>query len=237
MIRKTQAIVLHTRKFSESSLITTLYTAEQGKQSFFVRGARSTRGRKKHSYYQPMSVIDVVYYHKEGRELQTITESENRIFFHRLQTDPVRITLGLMTVEIFNRTVQGHEPDESLFYLLRNALVKLEEREDKLIHIFIYFFLQLSGPLGLLPRDEVEDPARPITFSLMDGSFQNGPGTGADRALLDFLHSDWDRCTGISFSNDDKKEIIARLMQYYRIHVEGFREPESLKVFEEVFGE
>jgi hypothetical protein len=29
--------------------------------------------------------------------------------------------------------------------------------------------------------------------------------------------------------------MLSSLMQFYRIHIEGFRDPESLKVFEEVF--
>jgi DNA repair protein RecO (recombination protein O) len=236
VIRKTEAIVLNTRKFSESSLITTLYTFQYGKQSYFVRGYRSSKAKKKHSYFQPMSVIDIVFYHKDGRDLQTITETENKVYFNRLQSDPVRITLGLMAVEIFYRSVKEAEQDSALYLHLRNTLVKLESRNDKLIHIFIYYFLHLTGPLGLLPRDEVEDESRSISFGLPDGAFVNGPGTGADRALREFLHADFETCTEIVFNNEDKKEMVSKLLLYYRIHVENFRDPESMKVFEEVFG-
>lgn len=240
MIRKTEAIVLNTRKFSESSLITTVFTLEYGKQSFFVKGYRSTKGKKRHSYFQPMSVVDLVFYFKEGRDLQTVTESSNQVFFRDLQTDPVRITLGLLAVEVFHRAVKEQEKDEPLFHFLRQTLIQLDRREDKLIHILVHYFLHLTGFLGFLPRDEVTKANGPVVFEMNQGVFADGilesSGSEAEVKLREFLFSDMESCTEIQFSKAAKKEMIRMLIHYYKLHVEGFREPESLRVFEEVFG-
>ena len=101
MLRKTEAIVLNIRKFGDTSLITTLYTREYGRCNFIIKGYRSTRAKKRHSYFQPLSIIDVVFYHKDSRELQLISESANRYFYQSLQTDPVKITLGMVVAEVF----------------------------------------------------------------------------------------------------------------------------------------
>lgn len=237
MIRKTEAIVLRTQLYQESSLLATCYTREKGIMSFLVPGYRSTRGKKRHSYFQPMSVIDVVYYWKENRDLQRVTESSCSHFFLELQTHPRKITLGLLVIELFQRSVREEEANELLFDLLRETLVALDSRQEKLIHITLWFVLHLTGHLGFLPSDELDDPGGPIFFDMANGRFMHShEANTTDRILHGLLHSTLESCTELVFSNDEKREMIASLFHFYRLHVEGFREPESIRVFNEVFG-
>ena len=238
MIRKTEAIVLNTRKFGDSSLICTLYTKLYGRKNFLIKGYRSAKSQKRHSYFQPMSIIEVVFYHKEGRELQLITESASRHYFHRLQTDPLRITLGMVVVEMFYLSVREEaERNDALFGFLASVLVTLDEWEDKLIHVFIWFMLHLTRYLGFFPRqEEALDAEVPLYFDLREGLFQSAPSARASDVLLrDFSTMNLLECRDLRFSNADKKEMVSSLLQYYQLHVEGFRVPESLKILEQVF--
>lgn len=237
MIRKTEAIVLHTRKFGDTSLICTMYTRAYGRRNFIIKGYRSTRARKRHSYFQPMSIIDIVYYHKDSRDLQIITESSNRYFLQTLQTDPVKITLGMVVIELFYQTVKEEEPNFPLFEFLGRVLVELDRREKHLIHIFLHYLVQLSSYLGFLPSDMVDDPSQPIHFDLRNGILQNAslPDRGGTMALA-FSRIEIEDCHTIPVSQADKNDLIAAMMEYYQIHVEGFRIPESLAVFQEIFG-
>lgn len=237
MIRKTEAIVLSTRKFGDSSLICTMFTRAYGRRNFLIKGYRSARARKRHSYFQPMSIIEVVYYHKDSRELQMVTESHNRHFWQTLQTDPVKITLGMVVVELFQLTVKEEEPNDALFDFLGRVLIALDAREDRLIHIFLYYLVQLSGHLGFMPSDLVEDTTRPVHFDLRNGFLENAPipDKGA-AAVLAFSRASMERCHEIGVTQADKADLIASMMEYYRVHVEGFKVPSSLAVFQEVFG-
>lgn len=237
MIRKTEAIVLHTRKFGDSSLTCTLFTRAFGRRNFIVKGYRSTRARKRHSYFQPMSILDIVYYHKDSRDLQLVTESSNRYFLQTLQTDPIKITLGMVVIELFYHTVKEEEPNVPLFEFLGHILVELDRRDSHLIHVFLYYLVQLSGYLGFFPSDLVEHPGQPIHFDLRNGVLQNAPipDNGAALALA-FVRSEIENCHEIHVSQAAKNELIAAMMEYYRIHVEGFKIPESLAVFQEIFG-
>ncbi len=237
MIRKTEAIVLNTRKFGDTSLICTMYTKSYGRRNFIIKGYRSTRARKRHSYFQPMSMIEIVYYHKDNRDLQIITESSNRYFLHTLQTDPVKITLGMVVMEIFHQTVKEEEPNYPLFEFLGNVLAELDRRDKHLIHVFLHFLVQLSSYLGFLPSDMVEDPTKPIHFDLRNGFLENA--ALADKGAwmtLAFSRVDLANCHSIPVSKAEKNDLIAAMMEYYQIHVEGFRIPESLTVFQEIFG-
>jgi DNA repair protein RecO (recombination protein O) len=237
MIRKTEAIVLNSSKFGDSSLICTMFTRAYGRQNFLIKGYRSTRARRRHSYFQPMSIIDIVYYHKDSRDLQIITESSNRYFLQTLQTNPVKITLGMVVMEIFYHTVKEEDPNFPLFEFLGMILTELDRREKHLIHVFLYFLVQLSGHLGFFPNDLVENPSLPIHFDLRNGILENGVlPDGTASLVLQFSRASMSHCHLIPVSNADKHGLIAAMLEYYRIHVEGFRIPESLGVFQEVFG-
>jgi DNA repair protein RecO (recombination protein O) len=237
MIRKTEAIVLNTRKFGDTSLICTMYTRNYGRRNFLIKGYRSTRARKRHSYFQPMSILDVVYYHKDTRDLQLITETSNRFFLETLQTDPIKITLGMVVIELFHHTVQEEEPNFPLFEFLGRILVELDRREGHLIHIFLYYLVQLSNYLGFFPSDLVENPGLPIHFDVRNGILENGhiADLGASLALA-FARTEIEHCHEIPVTQGGKNELIAAMMEYYQVHVEGFKVPSSLAVFQEVFG-
>lgn len=237
MIRKTDAIVLNSRKFGDSSVICTMYTRAYGRRSFLIKGYRSSRARKRHSFFQPMSIIEIVYYHRDNRDLQIITETSNRFFLQTLQTDPVKITLGMVVIELFYHTVKEEEPNFPLFEFLGGVLAELDRREKHLIHVFLHFLVQLSGHLGFFPSDLVEDATKPIHFDLRNGILQNAPiaDRGAWHALA-FARTPLDECHHIPVSQSDKHDLIATMMEYYKIHVEGFIVPGSLSVFQDVFG-
>lgn len=236
MIRKTEAIVLSTRKFGDSSLITTMYTRQFGRQSYLVKGYRSTKGKKRHSYFQPMSILDIVFYYKETRDLQLITETSSGYFFSDLQTNPLKITLGMVITEIFYLSVKEEEQNDPLYEFMGQILKSLDATDQKLIHIFIYFLVHLTRFLGFFPRVDVRNPGGPVFFNIQGGILENAPGArNSDHLVAHFCKTDLLHCQLIPFDNAEKSELISTLLQYYHIHVEGFKQPESLKILYEVF--
>lgn len=235
MIRRTEGIVLRTQKFRETSLISHIYTRDYGRKSFIVRGGRSLKARRKHSYFQPMSILDLVFYQKEGRDLQHITENSSQYFYHRMQTEPVRIALGMLLIEVFSQAVKEEEGNPPLYDFLKETLMRLDLREDRLINVMVHFLVHLSAHLGFLPRVEAEGDGA-CTFDLNEGIIRSGLGSRpSDRLIPHFITADAANCTEIRFSNAEKRELLGTLLRYYRFHLEGFREPESLRVFGEVF--
>lgn len=77
MIIQTEAIVLNTKRFSESSLILTLFSLEKGKISVMVKGALKAKNKYGNSLLL-MSISNVTIYWKENRELQIMSDSESK---------------------------------------------------------------------------------------------------------------------------------------------------------------
>ena len=237
MLLKTEGIVLRTIKHQDSNLITTIYTQQFGLRSFMLKGYRSGRGRNRHSYFQPLSIVDIVFMQRDNRSLQRVTDSNCGYLLHTVQTQPVKLSLGLAIIEIFSDTVKEEEANPDMYALLYQTILKLEQSERRLVHIFIYFVLHLARYLGFGVNDQSKD-SRYVHFDYKNGSFfpAKEQKEAISHLLRRFHYSDLHTCGDITFDNDEKRNLIKTLFSYYQEHIDGFRYPQTLKVFAEVFG-
>ena len=243
MNKKTEGIVLRTLKHQDANLITTVYTREFGIKSFIIKGYRSTRARKRHSYFQPMSIIDIVFFEKENRGIQKITESKLAHHLNEIQAHPTKLSLGLAIVEIFYDTVKEEEQNYPIYDLLRSAILMLDQSPRRLIQIFIYYLLHHTRQLGFFPND-MSEGSNLVSFDTKSGIFR-AASNDADliaHFLRRFVYSqliplpDPYSCQQITFDSNIKKFLIKTLFEYYESHIEGFKYPQTMKVFAEVFG-
>ena len=74
MIIDSTAIVLKRFAYGETSIIARCFVKEIGKVSFMVHGAHRAKSSKA-AYFQPANCIDITFYFKENRDLQTISKA------------------------------------------------------------------------------------------------------------------------------------------------------------------
>lgn len=158
MIVRTEAIVLRSMKYSESSLIVTLLTREKGKLTVIAKGARRTKSRFGGAL-QPMSYIQVVFYYKPTRSLQTLTEASYVQPFHDISRSLEKITVGLRAVELVEAFMQEEEPNPFVFNLLVTVLGRLNAASERVENILLFCQIRLAEALGFAPavdREQVE---------------------------------------------------------------------------------
>lgn len=235
---KTEGIVLRTIKHQDNNLIATVYTREYGRMGFMVRGYRTARGARQHSYFQPLSVINVVFRQKEGRDLQSLRETQHATMLNSIQTDPVKMALGLTMLEIVKDTVREEAaPNPELYDFIRQFILRTDTENKGLIQTFVFSLLHLSRFLGFFPNDLSENsPA--VHFDVANGSFRPTEHQRESASLLlrRFLYSDIQSCQEIYFDQEQKRHLLSTLFGYYQQHIDGFNYPQSLRVFGEVFG-
>lgn len=157
-IIRTEAVVLRSLDYGETSQIVTLFTQEKGKLGVMAKGAR----RPKSSFgatLQPMAHTQVVFYYKPTRTLQTLSESSHVESFHRLRRDLTSITVGLRIVELVDALMETEDPLPEAFALLVHVLRRLNAGESRRTNLWPYLQLQLAQTLGVAPavdRDRVE---------------------------------------------------------------------------------
>ncbi len=117
----TPSFVLRRVRWSESSLILTLYSLDFGRISAIVKGAL----RPKSPFYgrtELLSMVDIALARREGRELDTATEATVINHFNPIRSDPDAFVHSCLFVEWLLRTISGSEPSHPMFHLIRGVL-------------------------------------------------------------------------------------------------------------------
>jgi DNA repair protein RecO len=147
LISTSEAIVLQTRRYSESSKIVTLYTRQHGKQSVVARGALQAKSRFG-AVLQPMAFLSTTIYRKEGRDLHNLSAAETVERFPLLATDLERMTIGLAIVELVSASMHDEDRNDQIFDVIVGALRALGEPSSNGTNVLLWFVLRLSSLLG-----------------------------------------------------------------------------------------
>lgn len=233
-----RAIVISSLKYGDSSLITKLYTEEKGLQSYLIRGVfTAKKGKFKSAYFQPLSQLTVVASYLPNKNLQSLREVRVDKNYVSITTNVVKQSLVLFISEVLSAVIKEEEANEKLYEYLETLLNWLEHHE-KVGNFHLFFLLKLTQYLGFYP-DNSNTEAK--GFNLLEGSFTDvissnhvlqGSKLNLFKKLLSVTFSDLEISV---FSKTQKQELLESLIQYYELHIEGFKTPRSIKVLESIF--
>ncbi len=147
VIVKTEAVVLRTIKYGESSKIVTFFTKSHGKIAGIVKGVRLLKKR----YGSPvdtLSYVSLVFYHREGREVQTVSQCDTIHPFRHISEDIEKISVGMTAAELIHRLTPQHEQIPALFKLLIDTLRDLDDATKNPMNLLYYFELHFARILG-----------------------------------------------------------------------------------------
>lgn len=151
MIVKTEAIVLRTRRYRETSRILNLYTREFGKLSVIAKGARGPKSKFGSSLQPPNHVIAIVY-KNDNRELHLLSQCDTVTPFKSVAEDLEKFSAAMSIVELVDLVAHDEERNEQLFDLTLSALSAANDTSRNSGNIQFYFELHLSDVLGFKPN-------------------------------------------------------------------------------------
>lgn len=157
-IVQTEAVVLRSINYGETSQIVTLFTRERGKVTVMAKGARRTKSSFG-STLQPMAYTEVVFYYKPTRTLHMLRESNYVEPLHNIRKHLDTIGLGLRIVELVAALTQDEDAQPAVFDLTLNALRYVNDSTERAANVWLFVQLRLASILGIAPaiqRDHVE---------------------------------------------------------------------------------
>jgi DNA repair protein RecO (recombination protein O) len=150
MIVKSEAIVLRSIKYRETSRIVTFYTKAFGKIGGIVKGARTAKNGLG-AALQPMSHVGLVLYKKEGRDLHAVSQCDLLTPFRSLAEELPRMAAGMAIIELVGNIAHEEEENVALFDLILNSLSAADAASGDPAEQFFKFEVQLAGILGFKP--------------------------------------------------------------------------------------
>lgn len=233
---KTKAIVISSIKYQEKSLIVKCLTHSDGLKSYFVPNAFSTKkGNQKIAYFQPLSILEIEATHKNKGSLEHFKEIKLAHAYKNIPNDIIKSTIVLFLSEILHYSIHEEEKNDSLFDFLESALLWLDAH-DETTNFHLILMLEMTKFLGFYPEISELDL---LYFDLKEGVFSilQGTKTLSDRETYLFkklIHLKFDSNQKV-FTGLERQVLLKILLDYYLMHLDGFKKPKSLDVLKEVF--
>ncbi len=149
-IQKTEAIVLRSRDWSKTSKIVTCYTRLFGKVKGVAKGAKRPKN-KFGSSLELFSSITLIFYEKEGRGLQIISDCALEESFQEIRENLSQMAYASYFAELVERGVRGKEEARGLFQLLLTAFRLLKKGVEPAL-VARSFEMRLLKILGYSPH-------------------------------------------------------------------------------------
>lgn len=239
MLHKTRGIIFKTTDYSESSVIVQIFTEKFGLQSYIINGAKKPRAKIRQNALQPLHLVDMVVYHKPAGNIQRISELRQTPVFQSIPYDMVKRSLVLFLNEVLYRSIRQQSADEVLFEYVYHSIELLDRMSDSTANFHLYFLLRLTRFMGFYPDNTGASSSE--FFDLKSGSYCNSrpehflileaPYTSYWRTLL---NSSFENPTQIAISSNERRFLLEKLLDYYRLHIDNFGEIRSHRILEEV---
>lgn len=240
MLSGTKGIILHTVKFGENSVIATVYTEKFGRQSYIVNATHGKTSRSKASLLQPLYILDMVVYQKQTREVQRVKEFRPAATFHSLPFDISKSAQAIFIAEVLYKLIREEESSPELFRFIENAVCYLDLMEDGAGNFHLYFLARLTHFLGIYPNIDSDDHSARLdlkngtssTGEPLHTKFMDQNQTKIFNQLLDMKINDLPQFT---ISRQARKELLPKIVDFYRQHFDSMGEIRSMAVLKEVF--
>src|SRR3954447_17452671 len=125
-----EAIVIRTYKLGEADRIVVLFTRAHGKVRAVAKGVRKTQSRFG-ARLEPTRHVSLQLY--EGRDLDTITQTESLDHFAAIRDDLDCIGHASAMLEAVEQMTQEREPNAPVFDMLLGALRTLDTEPHPLV--------------------------------------------------------------------------------------------------------
>lgn len=242
MIVKTKAIVLKAIDYSESSIIATIFTKEKGKTAVIAKGARKPKS-KFAAFFVPGQLLEVVYYYKQSRSVQTLSDVSFAEKLNSLRVDIQKMAFAVTTLELVGQLLHDNEVNESLFDFMETFLAWADKQEEMPKLIFPYVQLRLAEYIGVGLQMVNEGRANGGGYINISSGTLSKEATGQHAEQITAaqfafvkksLHSTNASVLQIVMGIDEVKNLIEILDKYFTYHIEGVKPRKSDKIFEQL---
>jgi DNA repair protein RecO (recombination protein O) len=240
MLDKTRGIVLHQIKYTDSGIVSQMYTRKFGRQSFLIKGMRNRKTGKHNILFHPMFILDLELYYKASREMQTLKEFS--VFFtpYDIYSDIKKSCVAIFLGEVLTSVLKEESPHEELFDYIEESLFYFENCREGYANLHIAFLAGLSSFLGFEPGPRVEKEN--LFFDMLNGIFVPVPPVHGNYAneeisniLARFFEASYDSISKITLNGNIRNDVLETLVRFYSLHLPGLKKIKSLDVLKEVF--
>lgn len=240
MTEKTRAIVLHSFKYGESQLIVDLLTESQGRLSFLVRIPKSSSGKMKRQYFQPLMLLSVEFDFRQTQKFQKLTNVGVSYPYIELPFSPIKLSISLFLSEFLVYATRHEQSNLPLFDFVFNSLVWLDVAKGEIANFHLLFLLRLTFFLGFEPNLVESDKL--MYFDLQEGCLVRHIPVHShylsqqdSHHLVQMFRLTYKTMHLYTMSRQERNHCIEVIVEYYRLHIPNFPKLKSLPILQTLF--
>lgn len=215
MLVKTEAILLKSTNYRETSKIITFYTRSHGKIRGIAKGVRSTK-TKWGGALQSMAFLNLFFYFKENKELFLVSNAEHVKSFNSIYSDYDKMQAGYKIIELVNRTTADNQQNNQIFDLVKNSLELLDSAPKNYNNVFIYFEFRMCELLGFEINPEM------LRYKLNQG----------EQKSIEYIKSgNFNSLLNLNISEQTVKNLESFFDNYFKNQLEHINNSKTAKVF------
>jgi DNA repair protein RecO (recombination protein O) len=227
MLHTTQGIVLGHIKYRETSIITKIFTKALGLQAYIIQGVRTKKPKYNIALFQPLTLLDMVVYHKKQGGIQRVAEIQRYTPNSDILANIKKATIAVFMAEVLTKVIREEEHNERLFNFLWRAVVCLNEQTVGYEFFYLTFMLQLSHYLGF-----GISTAQDIHIQLHRSGQHWEIGQETLEGLNALLSG---KVSGhIGIDRVVKRRVTEAIIKFYQLHIDSLDTLKSLKVLQEI---
>lgn len=240
MLYKSRAIVLHSIRYGDTSLIVHLITEKYGRQVFMIKGARTKKTAFRANLFFPLNLLQIEAYYRPNSSLQRLKEATHHPAYATVYSNPVKSSVALFLAETLYRIVHVEHHNPELFDFIYETLIAYDKMENNYHNFHLVFLIQLLRYEGFFPT--INYSAENKVFSIHAGRF-----LPPDKARLDdmdeissqkfalLLQCNFANMNIVPLNANERMYLLNKIIEYLQLHLHEFAPIKSLPVLHEVF--
>lgn len=228
-LEKTEAIVLGTVKYRETSLIVRFYTREFGLLSGLINGVRTAhaKARTGAALFQPMQQLHIIIYYKPDGDLHRISEARLSYNYLTIPYDARKRVVAVFLQEVLTKVLQEQHTSPELYRFITQSLQAYDQDEGFVKTFHLYFMIQLSRFLGFMPGSAQSFFEELVSHkAVIEGAAINEEFDAIEMLLNP------EPAYMPNLTRTLRKQLLDHILILYKIHNEGFGNLKSLPVLQ-----
>ncbi|MCZ6520402.1 MAG: recombination protein O N-terminal domain-containing protein [Bacteroidetes bacterium] len=222
MLSKTKGIVFKYIKYRESSIIATILTENFGIQSYIINSVRSKKPRFSIALFQPLTLLDMVVYHKENATLNRVSELRCEHHFASIPYQHNKTAITLFLSEVLYKAIRLESHPEGVFQFIYHSILSLDLLDQKFENFHLQFLLKLTRYLGFYPESGTE-----LKSQLVHGD------NSLESEIDSLINSNYDQFT-VGLNSSLRITLLDHILDFYDLHIENLGNIYSYKILREV---
>lgn len=234
----TKGLVIKTLKYGDTSAILRVYTEDYGTKSFLQKGYFNSKKKALRSLQFPFAMAEFSFKTNKKSDLILPTQIVPIHAFSQLFQHPIKMMMLQFLAEIYHMVLKEEEANSRLFAFMVDQLQLFNHKDSHYADFHLVFLIELTRYLGFAPNTTHIDYQ---FFDMQEGNFiQDKNATfllnqAETKLWKQLILADFTIDSKNQFNQAERNALTLNLLNYYRLHIPNFKEPQSLEIIKEVF--